>query len=203
MKIIIAITTLMLLSVLTWAQSFNKCSVKGSSPQKRIQALDMLKNRTNLPKHSDFNPKVTLEAMLKPGDDTKRWNVNDAATITGYVRLVKPGEAETVNCMAKALPSRDTHIELVPKEGDGERSVVVIEVSPRIRAIMQKNGEDWSTEALEKRLKGQVITVQGWLFFDAEHTNAAETTHPGGAHNWRGTAWEIHPITSIQITPSK
>jgi hypothetical protein len=203
MKITIGITTLMLLTVLTGAKSPGTCPVQGSSPKQRIQALDRQKNRTNLPKESDFNPKATLEAMLQPGDDTKRWSVNSAATITGYVRLVKPGGPETVNCMAKGVPNMDTHIELVPQKGDGETSVVVIEVSPRIRAIMKQKGEDWSTDALEKRLKGQVITVQGWLFFDAEHANEAETTHPGGAHNWRGTAWEIHPVTGIQITPSK
>jgi hypothetical protein len=24
--------------------------------------------------------------------------------------------------------------------------------------------------------------------------------HPNGKHNWRATAWEIHPLTNIQIT---
>ncbi len=119
MKIIIGITALMLLPVLVLAQRTKVCPIQGSSPQKRLQILDRQKNRTVLPKKSDFNSKITLEAMLEPGDDTKRWSINNAATLTGFVRLVKPGEPETVNCKAKAIADRDTHIELVPQDGDG------------------------------------------------------------------------------------
>ena len=42
---------------------------------------------------------------------------------------------------------------------------------------------------------------RGWLFFDSEHTNAAENTNPGNASNWRATAWELHPVTSFSIVP--
>jgi hypothetical protein len=37
------------------------------------------------------------------------------------------------------------------------------------------------------------------MTFDSQHANAAENTNPGGANNWRATAWEIHPVTDIQI----
>ena len=37
--------------------------------------------------------------------------------------------------------------------------------------------------------------------FDTVHGDEAENTNPGGANNWRATAWEIHPVTSIKILP--
>src|SRR5258708_578263 len=47
-------------------------------------------------------------------------------------------------------------------------------------------------------IKVKWIEVSGWAMFDVMHVNAAENTNPGGAHNWRATCWEIHPITSIK-----
>ena len=76
---------------------------------------------------------------------------------------------------------------------------MVVEVTPRLRAIMGTSGTDWSTKTLRKQLRGEWIKVQGWMMFDAQHANAAENTNPGGANNWRATAWEIHPVTDIQV----
>jgi hypothetical protein len=57
----------------------------------------------------------------------------------------------------------------------------------------------WSTRALRDRLLGRWIKVRGWMLFDVEHQNASENTAPGRERNWRATAWEIHPITSIEV----
>jgi hypothetical protein len=43
--------------------------------------------------------------------------------------------------------------------------------------------------------------VTGWLLFDAEHANAAANTAPGRPRDWRATAWEVHPITSLEVVP--
>lgn len=37
------------------------------------------------------------------------------------------------------------------------------------------------------------VRIYGWLFFDNWH--AAD----GSVGTWRGSAWEIHPITRIEI----
>jgi hypothetical protein len=34
---------------------------------------------------------------------------------------------------------------------------------------------------------------------DAEHKRDSENTAPERAANWRATAWEIHPVTSIEL----
>jgi hypothetical protein len=78
---------------------------------------------------------------------------------------------------------------------------VIVEVTPRWRAMMAARGVDWSTRTLRRGYLGRWVRVTGWLLFDAEHANAAENTEPGRARNWRATAWEIHPITSIEVVP--
>ena len=35
---------------------------------------------------------------------------------------------------------------------------------------------------------------------DGEHADEAENTRPGRARNWRATAWEVHPVTGIEVT---
>ena len=44
-----------------------------------------------------------------------------------------------------------------------------------------------------------MVRISGWLFNDWEHKGQSENMNPGGAHNWRATTWEIHPITAIDV----
>jgi hypothetical protein len=83
-------------------------------------------------------------------------------------------------------------------KADGSKRVIV-EVTPRWREIMKKKGIDWTTSALRKTLLGRWVKVKGWMLFDFEHKDEAENTKLGRARNWRATAWEIHPVTSIEI----
>jgi hypothetical protein len=48
---------------------------------------------------------------------------------------------------------------------------------------------------------GHRVRFKGWLLFDREHADEAENTKPGRAANWRATAWEIHPVTTIEVLP--
>lgn len=177
------------------------CPPQGNAKVARVRDLNTYKNRTAFPAEKDFDAKVSLRAMLQSGDDTYRWNVNKAAVVSGYVRDVKPGGIETTNCKCKDKAQRDTHIELVldPLNNDKNKCVVV-EVTPRLREMMAQKGIDWSTSMLRSRYLGRWVTVKGWLLFDFEHSNMAENTRPGNPKNWRGTAWEIHPITDISLS---
>ena len=115
---------------------------------------------------------------------------------------VKPGGKETTNCAATDLPHEDTHIELVLGPSDSAKSRrVIVEVTPRWRAAMQAQGVDWSTDQLKASIEGHWVKVRGWLFFDAQHKGQSENTAPGKPGDWRATAWEIHPVTSIQVVP--
>jgi len=183
--------------------TFDGCPLEGDATSASVQQLNRLKNRTAIPQPQQIDPAVTLTAILEPGDDRHRWNETHAAEITAYVIDVKVGGVETVNCRASDPQHRDTHIELVldPMNG-GETHRVIVEVTPRIRAIAEQRGEDWSTSALRDHLQGRWVRVTGWLLFDTEHERQSLNTAPRRARDWRATAWELHPVTSFEVVPN-
>ena len=115
--------------------TYNDCPMIGDGQSAGVQALNRLKNRYTAPSDAQINSKVTLAAMLAPGADAGRWKTSYGAEITGYVEDVKPGGIETVNCHAKDLPDRDTHIELVlDPMNSGSAQRVIVEVTPPVCA---------------------------------------------------------------------
>jgi hypothetical protein len=40
------------------------------------------------------------------------------------------------------------------------------------------------------------------MLFDAEHRRESANAADAGAHAWRATAWEIHPVTALERLPS-
>lgn len=86
-------------------------------------AADKPKNRWNLPAGSDFDQRVSLAAMLAPGDDHGRFDQTRAARITGHVTdCIVAGSAhhdppahssESCNCGATSPLDTDSHIALV------------------------------------------------------------------------------------------
>ena len=65
---------------------------------------------------------------------------------------------------------------------------------------MTADGIDWSTDTIKATFNHKWVKVRGWLLFDVEHVGNASHTNPGGSKIWRATVWEIHPITSIELT---
>jgi len=53
---------------------------------------------------------------------------------------------------------------------------------------------------LERQLLGRLVRFEGWLLFDSSHAMESENIAPGTPLNWRATAWEIHPVTKIEVT---
>ena len=175
------------------------CPPEGMTHAANLQELNRLKNRAVFPEETDFDKTLTLQKMLEPGNDRDRWSTGKAAEVTGYVADVKVGGVETCNCKAKDPDHRDTHIELVLNAMNFTNAQkVIVEVTPRMRNIMQAKGEDWSTRAMRDKFLGRWVKVKGWLLFDSEHAHQAENTNPGNERNWRATSWEIHPIVSIE-----
>jgi len=181
-------------------ETYNGCGMEGDARSASVMELNRLKNRYTAPQPAEINTAITMAALVAPGDDTNRWRDDEAAEITGYVWDVKPGGIETVNCDAREIADRDTHIELAPNPERPEQKVIV-EVTPRLRAIMAQQGVNWSTPALRDTLRGQWVRVRGWMLFDEQHKDESENTAPGRPRNWRWTAWEVHPITSIELVP--
>jgi hypothetical protein len=169
----------------------------GISFSKHMRALNKLKNRTLLPREPDYDDRVTLDTLLQPGDDRARWSEAAAARVEGYVVSVRDGSIESANCYS--LFRRDTHIEVALNRDASPQERVELEVTPRIREWARRQGWDWSTAALNKDLVGRWCHFEGWLLFDTGHDEESENTKPGRSKNWRATAWEIHPVTSIEI----
>jgi hypothetical protein len=171
----------------------------GNTPVASIQTLNRLKNRYASPTASDIEPSITLEALLAPGNDEGRFDESKGAELVGVVTDVMVGGKETVNCEATDPMYRDTHIRIARTADAPETQRVVIEVTPRWRQAMADAGVDWSTATLARTLVGKTVRVRGWMLFDTEHKPESENTSPGNPKNWRATAWEIHPITVLEM----
>lgn len=183
-------------------QTFDGCGLEGDAKPQALKNLNRLKNRFVPPAANQMKTQITLGDILAPGNDLNRWKESQGATVTGYVIDVKPGGPETVNCHATDPPHVDTHIELALSPGDSEGiKHMIVEVTPRGRAIIASKGKNWSTANLRRTMMGRKVAVTGWLMVDRQHCNASENTNPGNAHNWRATCWEIHPVTGLALAP--
>jgi hypothetical protein len=166
------------------------CPTSGLALSESRRQFHQLKNRTALPQQSDFDSRVTLEALLQPGQDQSRWSTSRAANIEGYVVSISSGPLEAANCYCR----RDIHIMLASRPDARPREQVVLEVTPRFETT-----KEWSLETLQHELTGHRVRFEGWLFFDSSHAGESENMAPGTTNNWRATAWELHPITKIEI----
>ena len=157
-----------------------------------------LKNRVPPPPGpQDFDENVSLEALLRPGEDSGRWSESRAGRIEGYVVEVVEGGVEAANCYLSR--GRDVHIHVAPRADAPRSEWVVVEVTPRARLWAVEWGRDWSANALRGELVGRRCRFEGWLLFDREHADESENTAPGARGNWRATAWELHPVTAVEV----
>jgi hypothetical protein len=171
------------------------CPTSGIAFTKARRDLHSLKNRTAIPQTSDFDERVTLSSLLQPGNDSARWSATRAARIEAHVVSVAAARTEMANCYW----GRDTHIHVGARPDAPPREHVVIETTPRIEAWAKSQGWDWSEETLKRELTGRLVRFEGWLLFDSGHAMESENISPGRQHNWRATAWEIHPVTRLEV----
>ena len=181
------------------------CGIHGSSKiGSKTYFLNEYKNRYSFPDSSNIDRSIRFSNLLNSANPDQ-FDQSKAITIQGYVFDVKTGGVETCNCKTKDPAFRDTHIEITPDENHTDPQYrIIAEVTPRIREIMAIKGMNWSTSELHGLLKGLKVEITGWLFYDAEHEDASFANDPDdqiGRSNWRGSCWEIHPITSITLLP--
>jgi hypothetical protein len=150
-----------------------------------------------MPQSADFDPQISLNELLAPGDDTSRWSTQSAARIEAYVIDVAYARPEAANCF---LPCRrDIHILVANGQGAPPSEQMVLEVTPNLREWAARQGWDWSEQTLRAQLLGHWCEFEGWLYFDVGHADQSENTAPHNPTNWRATAWEIHPITKVTV----
>ena len=168
------------------------CGIHGSAqPRTREYVLNPFKNRSQAP-HT-VNPSITLEALAEGA----RFENTEAASIIGYVALVKSGDAESCNCGAKDAAHADTHIALVTNlaNANDKSKHIVVEVTPRSRRRYHLP----STATLKRQILHKRVMISGWLFYDLIHERNAANTNRNGGQIWRLTCEEIHPVSGIKV----
>ena len=171
-----------------------RCPESGIAFSAERRTLNQLKNRTTPPRTTDFDQNATLQSLLAPGDDRKRWSESRAARIEGYVQSVAAARTELANCYC----GRDIHIHISLNERSQPHEQFVLEITPRVSPSMDE-GTGTSVPELQRALVGHWVRFEGWLLFDHQHADESENIAPGRTDNWRATAWEIHPITRIAV----
>jgi hypothetical protein len=190
-RTLLAILFLVAILTVSFLVFVRNCPSSGIALTPRARYLHRLKNRTSIPATTDFDSRVTLEAMLQPGDDRERWSNDRAARIQGEVIDVAYARPEATNCFSPCR--RDIHILVATHKGAAQSEQVVVEVTPNFQS------ESCSEETLPKQLVGHWCEFEGWMYFDAGHAEESENISPGKPDNWRATAWEIHPVTKFRV----
>jgi len=132
--------------IILWLVLAINCPNAGIALTTRARNLHRLKNRTSLPTAADFDPTITLDALLQPGDDSNRWSTNRAARIQGEVIDVAYTRPEATNCFSPCR--RDIHILIATHKDAAKREHVVLEVTPNFQTAA------WSEETLQAQLVG-------------------------------------------------
>lgn len=178
------------------------CPPEGSATTERKMESNRLKNRAEIPAPEDIDPLVSLDALRADGDDRDRWSTARAGVIEGYIRKAASTGPESCNCRKSAKRLTDMHMDVVADEHDSVLPVVV-EITPIHRLLHEHHGlEDWSSRVVRDKYLNKRVRITGWLFYDTDHEDGAENTDPGdggGENNWRATAWELHPVTNIEL----
>lgn len=196
-RTLLLVGVLIAIVIASWLAVARNCPSAGIALTSRARNLHRLKNRTTFPQQSDFDSRVTLDALLQPGYDRGRWSTDRAARIQGEVIDVAYAGAEAANCFNPCR--RDIHILIAKRKGAAKNEHVVLEVTPNLRDWAAERGMNWSEQELHEQLVGHWCEFEGWLYFDVGHAEDSENTGPGKSDNWRATAWEIHPITKITV----
>ena len=180
------------------------CQAVGRGTTRVDSATNLLKNRVDIPNSYHEVTVADVLALPDQGLPTRRWkwSGSDSAMVLEYedvpiaidgylVDAVEEGK-EATNCGIDTHPWHDWHIWLVATQGESvnhqKNQAVVVEVTPRVRALPM----NWSLSDLRTiRSNHERVRISGWLMFDPDHPNNIGTS--------RGTIWEIHPVTKIEV----
>jgi len=196
-RYLITLVIVILSLALTFVLLDRYCPASGLPLTSARRAEHRLKNRVSFPSSQDFGGSVTLAALLQPGGDQSRWSNARAARIEGYAVSVGRAGIEMANCWSPCR--RDVHINVALRTDAPANEQVIVEVTPHLERWATANGLDWSAQTLERSLVGKWVRFEGWLFYDSGHAKESANTFKEGSDLWRATAWEIHPVTRIEI----
>lgn len=169
--------------------------------------LNELKNRSGQP--SSRGPTTIAEILQLPySTQVGRMNPRSVWTeqnlslvnryettgveVEGYLRKVKREGMEHCNCERADL--NDFHMWIIANPADSPDKSVVVEATPRWRG----SNPNWNLTVLQHMVaQHSRVRITGWMMFDQEHPEQLHATAQQPII--RGTLWEIHPVTKIEV----
>ncbi len=172
--------------------------------------LNRLKNRTELPGsfiHMKVDGFIASTPVVKsrpkrmdlfPQDERGKLDSVDRLSITleGYLVDAKQGESESSNCHAKT--KRGLRFWVAPEQPPAWNTPAAKALLPR--SVVAEASPYWQGEHADTWQMGFIgpmvkdhfkVRVSGWLLYNPEHPEQLGKT--------RGTLWEIHPVTKVEI----
>jgi len=191
MKKLLTIICLVLASAISMAQ----CPDSGATRNHKIAQLNVLKNR-NVVTDSRRAKAITLDSVLAPGKDENRFSNTDFVVMDGWVTKFKDGGPESCNCKSRYVSDWDIHIVVGKTPDSPEDSCMVVEVTAKSKIKMGIT----DARKFGRTILHHEIRIYGYMMWDFEHSkNSVNTAKPGTRDIFRKTAWEIHPVTEIDM----
>jgi hypothetical protein len=173
-------------------------------PSRKIGPYDVnqFRDPTVLPTHAPKGSLKDLRSAWSQGDavaQNVRAAENNKTALIGYILRAKRGGAESCNCDIATSDVVDTHINVI-QDANSETdpsdllgASVIAEITHRVR------DDAWTLHALnamalatqDGRPKPRVRII-GALTYDNLHWDMLK-------NGTRGTLWEVHPITAIDV----
>jgi hypothetical protein len=176
------------------------CPPEGDATKVKMKRLNEARARLDDVTDDDVDDSVTMEEIGEPGDDRLRWQDGQGAEITAYVIEVRDGGPSSSNCHSSRSADHDTILELSPSAGADPAHRFYAVVTPQWRQAVSADHVDWTTAGLRAHYVQRWVTVRGWMLFNPDvASNALHTTELMGPGVSRMSAWEIHPVTSLDL----
>jgi hypothetical protein len=178
-----------------------ECPPQGDATKAKLKHLNEARARLDDVTDDDVDDAVTMEEICEPGDDRLRWQDGQGVEITAYVVEVRDGGPASSNCHSARDTDHDTILELAPDAGGIDRSHrFYAVVTPQWRRAVSADRLDWSTGGLRAHYIQRWVTVRGWLLYNPEvETSSLHTVKLVGPGVSRMSAWEIHPVTALDL----
>ena len=103
-----------------------------------------------------------------------------------------PNTGESVNCNLRGESNNDIHIPVTETKNGSEFEAIVVEMIPQGRPANLTSNE-------VETLRGQVLLIEGGLFYDNLHFANGDASNPIAGQPKRFSLWEIHPVTSVKV----
>lgn len=203
-SLIFIIACLLTLVPHTSTRAANDCPAEGDGGD---ALLNRLKNRTTQPPSFREMTVEQFVAALTPNLHTPRYRnrfsyahrhyvdqrEGQGVALVGHILDAKQSGPESANCHSQTR--RDFHVWIGATQPDSPAAAkalraqaVVVEPTPTGQEALKS----WRLHILQRlAAQGAKVRISGWLFYDPEHPEQLTKT--------RGTLWEVHPVTKIEV----